>query len=637
VETNKADSASWATALLAALLALALIAAALNGGTYALIARTEASVLVWWILTLALAFGLLPRARFTKIMGISLLAWIGLAGWIVASLLWTESRERTVTELTRVLGFLGVMLAVGWTFTDQTWRAAAAALTGAAVVVCALALISRLAPDLLTSPLSTKPLLRRLSFPLNYWNALGCWAAMTVALALAWSAHAPWWPARGAALAGACVAASVAYLTYSRSATAGLAIAAAGVVALSRRRWLAAAHVAAAAAGTTLIVLAIRGEPAVARGTGGEGGTKVAIVAGLVIAASPLAALAMSRAGLERLRTPSRHTRTTLAVAAVIALFVGVGIGPALASRAWSSFQRPTPSLTGDPAERLATLGGTRRAIWGAALGAFEHHPLGGTGAGTFEYVWNRDPDRTSFVRDAHSLYLESLGELGLPGTLLLLTALGSLLVGAVRTALREPDAMGAGAGAGIAAALLVFCVCAGVDWMWESTAVTVMALAAGALATAARAGPTWPRGLTRRARSGAIAALALAVQLPVLAAAVQVRTSEQAARAGDIGKAVSSATAAMQIAPWEASGYLQRALLLERLGREADAAADARRATDREPTNWAPWLILARIEAERGHIDAALAAVRRAAALNPRAPLFRSQSPSRGARPRHP
>ena len=68
METNKADSASWATALLAALLALALIAAALNGGTYALIARTEASVLVWWILTLALAFGLLPRARFTKII-----------------------------------------------------------------------------------------------------------------------------------------------------------------------------------------------------------------------------------------------------------------------------------------------------------------------------------------------------------------------------------------------------------------------------------------------------------------------------------------------------------------------------------------------------------------------------------------
>jgi Flp pilus assembly protein TadD len=163
------------------------------------------------------------------------------------------------------------------------------------------------------------------------------------------------------------------------------------------------------------------------------------------------------------------------------------------------------------------------------------------------------------------------------------------------------------------------------------------MALAAGALATAARAGPARPRGLTRRARSGTIAALALAVQLPVLAAAIQVRTSEQAARAGDMGKAVSSATAAMQIAPWEASGYLQRALLLERLGREADAAADARRATDREPTNWKHWLILARIEAERGHIDAALAAVRRAAALNPRAPLFRTQSPSRVSRPRDP
>jgi tetratricopeptide (TPR) repeat protein len=118
-------------------------------------------------------------------------------------------------------------------------------------------------------------------------------------------------------------------------------------------------------------------------------------------------------------------------------------------------------------------------------------------------------------------------------------------------------------------------------------------------------------------------------MQLPVLGAAIQVQASQREVRAGDFDGAASSATSAIQIAPWAASGYIQRAVLLERLGLGARAAADARRATQREPTNWNHWLILARIEAERGRIGAAVADARRAAALNPRAPLFRSQGGS--------
>ncbi len=116
---------------------------------------------------------------------------------------------------------------------------------------------------------------------------------------------------------------------------------------------------------------------------------------------------------------------------------------------------------------------------------------------------------------------------------------------------------------------------------------------------------------------------VALAVQLPVLGSAVQVRTSHRAVQAGDYEDAASAATTAVDVAPWGAAGYAQRALVLEQLGSGARAAADARRATAREPTNWKHWLVLARIEAERGRIGAAVAAARRAAALNPHSPLF--------------
>jgi hypothetical protein len=625
VESDKPDNPGWATGFLAVLLALVLGYAAVEGGAYALIPRTEGSVLMWWTLSLAFVAGLLPRARPTKLLNIALLGGIGLAGWVATSLLWTESQERTVIELTRIIGFVGVILAVGWCFTQRAWCTGAVAATCVAVGVCLIALTSRLAPAALASPLTDDELLRRLSFPLNYWNAVGCWAAMTVALTLAWSAHAPRWPARAAALAGVCVATSVAYLTYSRSATAGVLIAVAVVVAMSRHRWLAAAHGLVAAAGTAVIVVAIRSEPAIARGTGGEGGGVVALTVALVLAACALAAWATWNAGLDRLRTPVRQTRRALALALILGLFTAVGVGPALASRAWDSFHRSTPTQTGDPAGRLGTLGGTRSAIWDVALQAFERHPLGGTGAGTFEFVWNRNPERTSFVRDGHSLYLESLGEMGLPGTLLVLTLLGALLVAAFRTTLRAPDVVGTGAGVGITAALVVFCVFAGVDWIWESTAVTAMALALGTLAATAGARSAPPLGIAKRLPLALLMLIALAVQVPVLTAAVQVRESQHAVRAGDMDNAVSAANTAVQSAPWEASGYVQRALVLEELGLPRRAAADARRAADREPTNWQHWLILARLEAEAGQVRAAVAHVRRAADLNPRAAVFKS------------
>jgi O-Antigen ligase len=625
VATAKTDT-SLSAALLAALLGLGLLAAALMGGTYALIPRSEWFVVIWWSLTLGLSFGLFPRAQPHRVMLFVLLCWILLIAWLAIGLSWTESAERTVIELTRATGLAGIVIGVGWSFVGREWRLAAAALVAAAVGVCLVALISRLAPDLLASPLQSSGLVRRLSFPLNYWNALGCWAAMTFALTLAWSAHARRWPVRGAALAGTCLAASVAYLTYSRSAVAGVVIATLAVLALSPHRWLVAVHVAAAAGCTAAVIVAIRGEPAIARGTGGAGGATVALVAVIAMAACVLVAWVTARSRLERLRTSRSRARVALGVCLVAVVFGAATVGPALGNQVWRSFERPTPQLTGDPAQRFATLGGTRRALWGAALSAFRRDPLTGTGAGTFEFVWNRDPRRSYFVRDAHSLYMESLGELGLPGALLVVAALGTLLGGAVRTSLSETDPAGRGTAAGCCAALLVFCVSAGVDWVWESTAVAAMALAAGSVAAGARASPAPRRAIARRAPLAVGALLVVAIQAPVLGAASQIRASQQAAARGDLERALVDATDAVQVAPWQASGYVQRALLLERLGLATRAAADARRATKREPTNWEHWLILARIEAERGNVPGAVAAVRRSAALNPRAPLFRSE-----------
>jgi O-antigen ligase len=78
-----------------------------------------------------------------------------------------------------------------------------------------------------------------------------------------------------------------------------------------------------------------------------------------------------------------------------------------------------------------------------------------------------------SFARDAHSLYVETLAELGPVGLALLLLALAVPLL-ALRS---RGDPLLAAAGAGYVA----FLVHAGVDWDWEQPSVTLAGLACGA------------------------------------------------------------------------------------------------------------------------------------------------------------
>jgi hypothetical protein len=63
------------------------------------------------------------------------------------------------------------------------------------------------------------------------------------------------------------------------------------------------------------------------------------------------------------------------------------------------------------------------------------------------------------------------LGELGIPGAVAVLVALGSLLASGVRATLRQTDPSAAGAAAGCTGAFVVFCFTAGLDWIWEVTA----------------------------------------------------------------------------------------------------------------------------------------------------------------------
>ena len=119
----------------------------------------------------------------------------------------------------------------------------------------------------------------------------------------------------------------------------------------------------------------------------------------------------------------------------------------------------------------------------------------------------------------------------------------------------------------------------------------------------------------------------ALACLAPSLSIAAKTGGS---AAGGDNARAIEHARTARKLEPWASSPYLQLALAAEQAGDLGAARAWIDGATRRDPENWRPWLVEARIATEQGDIGAARRALGRAAALNPRSPLFAGVRPRR-------
>jgi O-antigen ligase len=327
-------------------------------------------------------------------------------------------------------------------------------------------------------------------------------------------------------------------------------------------------------------------------------------------------------------------------VAVVIAVAAGA---PAKLEHAWHDFKQPTGVVTpgGDNSvfTRLqAANGNGRYQFWKAALSAEATDPLKGIGPGTFQFWWTQHPTAPGFIRNAHSLYFETLAETGIIGIALLGGMLLSFVVVAVGRAVREPPGLRlwlAAASAGFA----VFLFSAAVEWVWQLAAIAATVLILGAVIVAGRSDPDDAddlgsgRGLGERGRAAdylgragvaVVAVAALGAVLVPLAGTVAVRASQRAAVAGHLGPALSDSVSAERLQPYASSAHLQQALVLEAAGDLGPAASAARVATADSPTDWTTWLTLARIDARRGATRPALAELRRARELNPQSVLFR-------------
>ena len=116
-----------------------------------------------------------------------------------------------------------------------------------------------------------------------------------------------------------------------------------------------------------------------------------------------------------------------------------------------------------------------RIALWKGALHESSSHPLLGGGAGSYESWWLQHRKAPERVKDAHSLYLQTLAELGPLGLALLALALAVPLAVGIRARRRPlvPFAV---------AAYAAFLLHAAVDWDWQLPGVTLPAILCGAM-----------------------------------------------------------------------------------------------------------------------------------------------------------
>jgi hypothetical protein len=477
-----------------------------------------------------------PHYRLGTPALVALAALAALAAWTGISARWSLAPDRAIEAMQLTLGYVGLLglglLAAG---SGRLSRALAGAVLAAAMAIVVAGLLSRLYPGLVPSPPPSPAVpTYRLAYPLGYWNTFGALAAMAGVLALGIAADARAALALRAAGAGATVlAASALYLSLSRGSWLAMMAGLVVLVLLGPRpaSMLSSLAIAGGAAALAIARLAsapaLVDDPAAGAGQAAAGRAAGPVLLALALGAAALQVLIAAGGASVALAPIRRFGRravlAVVAVAAVAALGVyavvpgkvdgraarELGSARGFVDRQWSDFMRPAEAGGNEPGEgrqRLTTSSGTRSDHYRVALDGFSAHPLVGDGAGSYGTRWMRERPVDAKVENAHSLYLETLSELGIVGGGLLGLFLGAIVCAAL-AARRHPRALGRARVAAVSAACVVWIVHAGVDWDWQMPALTgVFILLAAALLPVGRTTPG--AGRERRPRGLAAARL---------------------------------------------------------------------------------------------------------------------------------
>jgi len=605
--------------------ALAVAALAFDSGGYEPTSWGWSGAVLLLVSAAVLLVGARRLAPLELALPVSLAA---LAAWLWLSLAWTSDVSQTVREGERALVYVAATTALLLLGRRSRVFGLVAGLAAAISTVCAYALATRLFDPGAGAyqVVSSDPQAGfRLARPIGYANALAIFAVIGILLALGLALRARAAAVRALASSALVVLGPALYFTYGRGAWIGLAAGLVTLLAIERHRLeLLARALPLALAPAVAVALASRtaaltADPRSVAAATHDGHRLAVAIAVLALAAAFVPAAVDRLEARVRLSTMARRGLVLLValllVAAAVAALVRVGGPQGAVRRAYHAFNAPAPLVGQDSSRRLFSLSGSNRSeYWRVAWREWTDRPVLGGGSGSFQRFWLRHRNNDLPVRDAHSLYLETLAELGPLGLAFLLCALAVPLA-AVGAARSHPLAAGA------LGAYVAYLVHAGIDWDWEMPAVTVAALACGiALLLAARRAESRPLGLAPRITGASAAGVLACVALLGFLGNRAELASADALDAAQLASAADEARQARRFEPWSGTPWR---LLGESQLQEGEVDRSRRsflEGLEHDRGDWELWLDLALVSRGQDR-KAALAHV---AQLNPHSPELR-------------
>ena len=599
---------------------------ALSDGAFFGTVLLPGAVLLYAVLGLTIGFARLPIAP-RGAHAVALAAFLGLAAWTALSLLWTPARDLAFDYAQRNFVYAAAFSA-GLLLTAALNRrmilSVAPFMVAGAVVVLVVVVKVLTEHDVrnLVDADGT------LDYPFGYRNANAGFFAMLAfgLMPIIARPKSDAWIRVGSALLAA---ASLSLVAVSQSRGSLLAIVAGSIVLLCASKQRGWALVALLSVFLPVILLISQFlDPYEAARTPSalselQGAITAALEAGVLAALLTLGAIALDRRGMapDLPSATPRQAWTGAAIGAVVlvagfSLFVGNPITKI--SNEVDKVSSSDSSYSEVEGSRFTYAGGLNRInFWEVALDQFKDNPIQGEGAGSYRSTYLVKGDGSEAPRNAHSLPLETLGELGLVGLILLCVGFGASAVAAWRSRRLGPDAATISAVALVVAAVAL--AQASVDWSWYfgGQIAPMFALLGSAAAPAALA----LNPIAERVRRGVVLAAGLLAVIAVPTFASE-RLTLSAARnwRGDLGGAYGALSTATDLNPFADVPLLVEAQIAKESD-DADRALDAlAQARSREPDDWRSYNLAAQV-LERSDPARALQEIEQAYALNPSLP----------------
>lgn len=582
-------------------------------------------------LALALVATGVGRPRLVPALAVGGLAFLWAWSWI--STTWAESADQALDLTGRWALYAAVLLSLVLLMRHRRERWIPLAFAGAGVVVVGLYVATKMS----FGDGEGMFFGGRLRDPLGYVNGqagyflLGFWPCVALAEQARHRLLA------GVGAGGAVVLAGLLVLSQARGVVPALVVSAAVVMAVApgraRRVWVLAA--------VGLGVLAMSGplldvyRVAAPEGLGADpetverAGKLILVVAGFVAIAWALLGLALGAAGprlsearRRRLALGERVAAAAVVVVAAVAGLVAVGDPVEKVRNGYDQFVNLQVESTSDT--RFLSGGGYRYDYWRVAWLEFKDAPLRGVGAGNYDVRYFTERRTNEDIRQPHSLELQVLAELGLVGAIALLVFLGAVFAGLWRTARRGVESPGRRALAvGAGGAFAAWLAHTSVDWLHILPGVTGVALSAAAGLVA-----PWSHGVAPRAFSTrrilvtiamAVAVLAAADSIGRIAGADRYRVKARDTLNSDPIEALRLANRALALNDRSVPAHVIKSAAYARLGDYAEARDTLLEASELEPSDPLPWLLMGDLAARRRDFRAARSAYERALELNPK------------------